>query len=178
MGLRFRLINRPRRLRSGFTLFEAVMAAAVLSIAVFAFSGALTAANTQSQIFQQTAMAVALGRELLDEVTSAPLANPSTGTTAVASTAVSGNRSGFNYAGAYNLYSDAGASLPLINGTIMDVTTGQVYKRSVTVTLGAKPSVDSVSPSTDFGLVTVTVTTPLGQKITLQRVLCNYTFTR
>jgi Tfp pilus assembly protein PilV len=159
-------------------MYEAVLASVVLAFSVIAVSGSLTASNTQNQIQQQTATAVVLGRELLEEIASAPLTNPATGTTAVATAVTSGNRANFGYVGAYNGYTDNGASMPEINGAVLNVTGGQTYTRSVTVTLGAKPANDNGSPSTDFALVTVKVTTPLGRTVSMQRVLCNYPFSR
>ena len=166
------------RRNNGFTLYEAVIASVVLAIAMIALCGTLTAANTMTLNMQQTATAVALGRELLEEITSCPLANPLNSSTTPVSSATTGSRSAFGYAGAYNLYTDTGSSLAEVNGTTINATNGLTYTRKVTVTLGAKPSGDSVSSSSDFGLVTVTVTTPLGQTVTLQRVLSNYSFSR
>ncbi|HUB25494.1 MAG TPA: type II secretion system protein [Tepidisphaeraceae bacterium] len=169
---------RATNRRRGFTMYEAVLASVVLAFTVIAVSGSLTASNTQTQVLQQTATAVSLCRELLEEIASVPMTNPATGTTAVAANATSGPRSGFGYVGAYNNYTDSAAALPEINGSTLDVTDGQTYTRSVTVTLGAKPSNDSASPGTDFALVTVKVTTPLGLTVTMQRVFCNYPFSR
>jgi Tfp pilus assembly protein PilV len=154
------------------------MASVVLSILVLGLGTELAASNQQSASVQQTATAVALGQQLLDEIVSKPLANPTTTITTPTSTPLAESRSLFVAVGDYNLYTDTGSALSMLSGTTVDATSGQDYTRSVSVTLGAKPVGDAASSSNDFGLVTVTVKTPFGQSVQLQRVVANYTFTR
>lgn len=170
--------NRRRRPRHAFTLVESLIAAVVLAILVAGISSALSASYQQTITLNQTATAVALGRQLLEEIASKPLLDPATGTTTPVATAKAGPRSGFTGAGDYNLYTDNGSSLTTLGGSTINATSGGSYTRSVTVQLGATPVGDSTSPSSDFALVTVTVTMPSGHSIKLQRVLTNYTFTR
>jgi len=169
---------RPTNRRRGFTVYEALLASVVLAYATIAVSGSLTASDSMSQTMQQTVTATALANELLEEISAFPLANPSTGTTTPAATATPGARSGFAYIGAFNGYSDSGSSLPELNGNRINISNGLAYSRSVTVATGALPSVDNDSPSTDFALVTVKVTTPLGFTVSLQRVMTNYALNR
>jgi prepilin-type N-terminal cleavage/methylation domain-containing protein len=164
--------------RRGFTLVESLLAAAVLSILVAGVGELLAASYQQTMVQNQTATAIALGRQLLEEIASKPLTDPATGTTTPAATAKTTARSTFTGVGDYNLYTDNGASLSTLGATTLNVTAGQTYTRAVSVQLGATPSGDSVSPNSDFALVTVTVTTPSGQTVKLQRVVTNYTFTR
>jgi hypothetical protein len=164
--------------RGGFTLVEALMASIVLSILVFGMGAELCAANEQAAFLQNEATSVALGRQLLDEIVCKPLANPSTGITTPTSTALTESRSLFVAVGDYNLYSDTGSAMSMLSGTTVDGTSGQNFTRSVSVTLSAKPSGDSASPTSDFGLVTVTVTAPGNESVVLSRVVTNYTFTR
>jgi Tfp pilus assembly protein PilV len=173
--------------RRGFTVFEALAAAVVLAITMAGICDVLAADTQQSITLQQNNQAVAMGRELLDEIASKPLANPSTGlTTPATATASVGSsnqpstvaRANFVAVGDYNGYFDSGEALYSLSGTATDVTGSQNFTRSVTVSLGAKPAADTNSPATDFGLVTVTVTTPSGKSIQLQRVVANYTFSR
>ena len=148
---------------------------------------AFVARYQQVVAVQQSGQAIALARELMDEIASKPLANPVGGSTtpaaapsAPASTTqpTTYSRSAFVDVGQYNGYIDSGRDIYSLGGTDVAVTGAQSYTRKVTVTQGAKPSGDASSPSTDFGLVTVTVTTPTGSTIQLQRVIPNYTFTR
>jgi Tfp pilus assembly protein PilV len=175
------------RTRRGFTIYESLAAGVVLAITMAGICSVLAADTQQSINVQQNGQAVALGRELLDEIASKPLANPSTGLTTPA--ALTGSppsspqpstvaRSNFVAVGDYNGYTDYGEAIYNLSGTQTAVTGAQNFTRSVSVTLGALPSGDTNSPSTDFGLVTVTVTTPSGTSIQLQRVVTNYTFSR
>jgi hypothetical protein len=140
----------------------------------------------QADAVQQTGQALSLGRQLMDEIASKPLANPSSGSTTPAVAVVhtgtqpsTVNRSTFVAAGDYNGYADSGEAVYELDGTTSLAVTGtENFTRTVTVTQGAKPSSDVSSPSTDFSLVTVTVTTPSGRSIKLQRVISNYTFAR
>jgi Tfp pilus assembly protein PilV len=179
--------NRGQRRRAGFTLVEALMAAVVLAVAVTGLFGELAASGQQTLALQQTSTSIGLARELQEEIAAKPLANPSSGsTTPVTAVAVTTSttqpstitRSTFTYAGSYNGYTDYGSDLYTLGGTTIDATGSQNYCRSVSVTTGAAPSNDTASPKTDFGLVTVTVTSPSGQKFQISRVVTNYTFSR
>ncbi len=146
----------------------------------------LVARYQQADAIQQTGQAMALGRELMDEIASKPLANPSSGSTTPATVVAQAastqpstvTRSTFVCVGDYNGYTDSGEDIYTLGGTAMTLTGSQNYARAVTVTQGAKPSGDVSSAGTDFSLVTVTVTTPSGRTVTLQRVVPNYTFSR
>jgi prepilin-type N-terminal cleavage/methylation domain-containing protein len=164
--------------RRAFTLVESLLAAVVLAILAFGVATAISASYKTTITLNQTATAVALGRELLEEITGKPLLDPSSGTTTPAATRLAAARSTFTGAGNYNLYTDSGSALATLGGSTVNTTNGQSFTRTVSVASGAKPSTDTLSPSTDFALVTVTVTTPMGQSVKLQRVVANYTFTR
>ena len=160
--------------RRGFTLIEAMFACVILTIGVLGLSGTLAASYEQTIAMRQTATAVALGRQLLEEITSLP------DNTAPATGPAPAVRTSFTSVGQYNGYTDSSSALPTLNGSTVDATGSQTYTRSVTVTSGGAgyPSIDSTSPQSDFDLVTVTVTAPDGQSVQLQRAVCNYAFTR
>jgi len=164
--------------RRGFTLVEALIASVILAILALGVAGAVGASYSQTIALNQNAIAVSLARELIEEIAAKPLLDPTSGNTTPASTALTAARSTFTGAGNYNLYSDHGASVTSLAGTTLNLTGGQVFTRAVTVQAGAVPTADTQSPSTDFDLVTVTVTAPSGQKFSLSRVVANYTFTR
>jgi hypothetical protein len=159
-------------------MFEAVGAALVLAIMVAGLAQALSARASQITSLQQYAAAEGLAHQLMDEIVAKPLANPTSGSTTPAAAASTNPRATFVAVGDYNLYSDKSTDLSTLSGATLDATGPQSFTRSVTVSLGATPSVDTLSPTTDFGLVTVTVTTPAGETVKLQRVVTNYTFTR
>jgi type II secretory pathway pseudopilin PulG len=180
-------IESPLRRRRGFTLIEALAAGVVLAITMAGLADVLVARYQQITDAQQTSQAMALGRELMDEIASKPLANPSSGSTtpavatAVATTTTQPStyaRSSFVAVGDYNGYTDSGQDIYTLGGTDLPITSGEKFTRLVTVTQGAKPSGDTLSPGTDFSLVTVTVTAPSGRTVQLQRVVPNYTFSR
>jgi prepilin-type N-terminal cleavage/methylation domain-containing protein len=59
--------------RRGFTLAESLVASVVLAIAVVGVSGALIAAKQQTQAQEDDAVAVTVGKQLLEEIVSFPL---------------------------------------------------------------------------------------------------------
>lgn len=170
---------RPaRRGRPAFTLAESLIASVVLALGVVGLSGTLAGSYQQTTALRQTATAVALGRQLLEEIAAKPLADPTTGSTATGPGPGETSRALFDNVGDYDRYTDASTAMPTLAGGSVDATGGEVYTRQVSVSLGASPTGDSTSPGTDFALVTVTVTTPAGQTVWLSRVVANSTFTR
>jgi len=169
---------RPTNPRRGLTLIEALLAGVVLSICVVGVCGQLSVSYQQTIVLNQNATALALAGQLLDEIASKPLLDPTTNSTTPVTSPMSGPRSAFTGAGDYNLYTDTGSELTTLAGATVNATAGQAYTRSVTVQSGAMPSGDTGSPSGDFAVATVTVKTPSGQTVQLQRILTNYTFTR
>ncbi len=161
-------INRPPRLR-GFTLLEGLVASVILAILVLGVAGSLNAAYQQSQAVTTNATAVLLARQLADEIVSKPF-SPSD---ALGSGGLT-SRSLFTDVSNYNDYSDSSTSIPLLAGGSVDVTGSEAYNRSVSVAVGAQPSIDSVSPATDFAIVTVTVTCPNGQIVSIPEFVGNY----
>jgi len=159
--------------RGGFTLIEAMFASVILAIGVLGISGTLAASYQQTIAMRQTATALSLARQLMEEITAvpdntAPVATPSSA------------RDTFTSVGQYNGYTDTSTALSTLSGSTVDATDSQAFTRSVTVTSAGAgyPSIDTSSPQSDFDLVTVTVTAPDGQSVQLQRAVCNYTFTR
>jgi len=154
-------------------LVEAMCASVVLTIAVLGLSGTLAASYQQTIAMHESATAVALGRQLLEEITAYPF---------TVSGSAPANRP-FNSISQYNGYTDTSSGLPTLDGSTVDATGAVSYTRSVTVQSSGSgfPGggiTDSSSPNSDFALVTVTVTAPDGQTMQLQRAVCNYTFTR
>jgi type II secretory pathway pseudopilin PulG len=161
--------SAQRRRRGGFTLLEGLMAAVILSILVLGVFGSLCAAYEQSASVRANATGILLARQLADEIISKPF-NPtnSLGAGGLAS------RSLFTDVSNYNNYSDASTSMPLLAGGTLNVTGSDAYNRSVSVAVGATPSIDAVSPTTDFAIVTVSVTCPNGQIVSIPELVANY----
>src|SRR5690349_12721675 len=66
-----------RGARGGFTLAEALLASVVLAVAVLGISQLTGASSQQSEALRQDARAVALARELMEEIASKPFTDPS-----------------------------------------------------------------------------------------------------
>jgi prepilin-type N-terminal cleavage/methylation domain-containing protein len=164
---RERSVRRCRR--RGFTLLEGLTAAMILAILVLGVFGSLSAAYEQSASVRANATGILLARQLADEIISKPF-NPtnSLGAGGLAS------RSLFTDVSNYNNYSDTSTSMPLLAGGTLNVTGSDAYNRSVSVAVGATPSIDAVSPTTDFAIVTVSVTCPNGQIVTIPELVANY----
>jgi prepilin-type N-terminal cleavage/methylation domain-containing protein len=158
--------------RRGFTLLEGLVASVILVILVIGVAGALSASYQQSQSVSTSSAAVTLGRQLVDEI----VAKPFVPTDALGTGG--GTRSTFTDVNAFNDYSDSSSALPLLGGGSLDVTGTQNYSRAASVTVGAKPSIDTASPTGDFGIVTVTVTAPDGQIISIPEFVAKYSIPR
>jgi prepilin-type N-terminal cleavage/methylation domain-containing protein len=155
-----------RRRRAGFTLLEGLVASVILAILVLGVAGSLSAAYQESQATTANATAVILARQLADEIVSRPFDGTVVGQ--------SGPRSAFTDIGNYNNYSDNSTSIPSLGEGTVDVTGADSYRRTVSVVQGAMPSIDSVSPTTDFAIVTVSVTCPNGQVVSIPEWVANY----
>jgi prepilin-type N-terminal cleavage/methylation domain-containing protein len=154
----------------GFTLLEALAASVVLAILVLGVCSMLTSAYEQSDAVRLMGASSMLARQLSDEITAKPMQDPSrslgpeTGMTA---------RSQYVYVTNYNGYSDQSTAMPLLEGGTLDATGADVYSRSTVVVVGAKPSIDTSSPTSNFGIVTVTVTAANGQSVSIPTFVTN-----
>jgi Tfp pilus assembly protein PilV len=171
--LPIRIIDRRagRNSRAGFTLLEGLFAAVILAILALGIVGSLSASYQQSQAVRASSTATALARQLVDEIVSKPFSSDDF-------LGNGGARSTFTNVSAYNNYSDTSTTLPLLEGGTLDVTGQDSYARQCTVTVGAKPSIDTASPTTDFAIVTVNVTCPDGQTISVPEFVATYTIPR
>lgn len=159
----------PRR--AGFTLLEGLIASVVLAILALGVVGSVSTSYQQSQSVRATSTAVTLGRQLVDEIVSKPYDPTDT-------LGSGGVRSTFTGVSAYNAYSDDSDALPLLEGGTLDVTGEDKYVRQASVVVGARPSIDSTSPATNFAVVTVNVTCPDGQIISIPELVANYSIPR
>jgi type II secretory pathway pseudopilin PulG len=158
-----------RQWRGGFTLLEGLTASVILAILVLGVFGSLSAAYQQSAAVRASATGILLARQLADEIVSKPY-NPLNSLGAGGLT----SRSLFTDISNYNSYSDSSTSLPLLGGGTLDATGSDSYARNVSVTVGATPSIDAVSPTSDFAIVTISVTCPNGQTVSIPELVANY----
>jgi prepilin-type N-terminal cleavage/methylation domain-containing protein len=162
-------IDRPPRQRRGFTLLEGLVASVILAILVLGVAGSLSAAYQQSAVVDANATGILLARQLADEIVSKPFSpSNSLGSGGLTS------RGLFTDVSNYNNYSDTSTSIPLLGGGSVDATGSEAFARSVSVAVGAQPSMDSVSAPDNFAIVTVTVTCPNGQTVSIPELVANY----
>ena len=157
---------------------EGLFASVVLAILVLGVCSTLGTSYQQAVIVKNNSTGIMLGRQLADEITSKPLADPTTGSTALGPGTGMTTRNTFTHVTNYSGYSDTSTAMPLLEGGSLDVTGSDLYTRSVAVVVGAKPSIDTASPTTDFGIVTVTVTGPDGQSVAIPKFVAKYAIQR
>jgi len=157
--------------RAGFTLLEGLIASVVLAILVLGVAGSVSTSYQQSQSVRATSTSVTLARQLAEEIVSKPYdSTDALGT--------GGTRSTFTNVSAYNNYSDTSDALPLLSGGTLDVTGSDRYTRQASVAVGAQPSNDATSPTSDFAIVTVNVTGPDGEIISIPEFVARYAISR
>jgi hypothetical protein len=150
---------------------EGLFAAVILAVLALGILGSLSASYQQSQAVRASSTSVVLARQLIDEIVSKPYSpNDALGS--------GGTRSAFTNVSAYNGYSDTSTAMPLLEGGTLDVTGEDSYTRQAAVTVGAKPSIDTASPATDFAIVNVNVTCPDGQVVSIPEFVANYAIPR
>ena len=177
MATRARTTNRLPR-RSGYTLFESLLASSVLAIAVVGISSVLAASYQQSAIRGNTGTALSLAQQLMEEISSKPLDPPqqpdkpgwSQGQT---------DRSQYDTVDDYNGYSELSSGIQMPDGTTVDMGDGGSYTRVVTVTANARPAgAPTSAPQSDFVMVTVTVQMPHNQAVSVSQLMTRATMTR
>jgi len=157
---------------------EGLIASVILAILVLGVCSSLTTAYQQAIIVKNNSTGIMLARQLADEITSKPLADPSTNSTALGPGSGMTTRSTFTHVTNYYGYSDTSTAMPLLEGGSLDVTSSDTYTRSVNVVVGAKPSIDTASATTSFAIVTVTVTGPDGQSVAIPKFVALYPIQR
>ena len=154
----------------GFSIAEAMMASTLLAIAVVGIAGPLGAASEQSKQGEERGAALVLARELMEEIIAKPLCDGGT-TCHLGPEAGETDRSKFDSADDYHLFHDTTKELKNLAGQTIGFSQDWVYTRDVTVEYRTSPTGASVSAG-DFGLVTVSVTTPHKQVVQIWRLLC------
>jgi hypothetical protein len=147
-----------------------MVASTVLAIAVVGIAGPLGAASEQSKVLKERGTALVLARQLMEEIAAKPLQDggstcqlgPESGET---------DRSKYDSADDYHGYHDTTASLNDLSGQSAGFDASVVYSRDVTVQYRNSVAGSSV-PSGDYGLVTVSITTPHQQVVKISRLLC------
>jgi type II secretory pathway pseudopilin PulG len=151
--------------RKGFLLFEAMIASVILAVAAMGIVSLLLAAQEQQTALQEQSTAVLLAKQLMEEIAAKPFG----------SATPSGVRSTAQYANQYNGYQDTTNAIRTLSGETISPGDGQTFTRKVTIANAPTPT-GSTAPLSDLQLVTVTVTAPSGQKVSLSKLLTNVTW--
>ena len=158
------------RRRRAFSITEALVASVVLAIAVVGIAGPLGAASEQAKLLRERSTALAMARELMEEIASKPLCDGGT-TCHLGPEGGETDRSKYDSADDFNGYHDATTNLKNLSGNLVGFDAGSLYSRDVTVEYRTSPS-GLAAASGDFGLVSVSVTTPHQLVIKISRLLC------
>ena len=164
--------TKRARGRRGFTLLEGLVASVILVILVIGVAGALSSSYQQGNEVAASSTAVGLARQLMDEIVAKPFSSSDALGSGI------GARSTYTSISAYNGYSDSSNALPLLEGGTLDVTSAENFSRGVTVKVGAQPSIDMTTPASNFGIVTVTVTGPDGEVVSVPEFVAEYSIPR
>ena len=100
----------------GFTLVEGLLAAAVLGVATVAVVGPIMAARQQSASIAGDAAALALARQLMEEIAAKPYADPDDGNIILGPEATEPSRAYFDNVDDYHGYTDSTQTLRTVDG--------------------------------------------------------------
>jgi len=157
----------------GFTLAESLTASVVLAVAVVGIASSLSASYQQTAVHEDHANALDLAKELMEEVSAKSFTV--TGTNAQGWPTVT-DRSLYDTIDDFNGYTDSSSTIKLSDGTTVDVGNSGAFTRKVTVTNTVPAGLTGTA--TDFAVVTVTVSTPHSDDLTLTQICLNTTVTR
>ena len=156
-----------------------MIASVVLSIAVIGISATLSASYKQSDVCGNNNNALVLAQQLMEEIASKPIDVPSGQTDQPGWSAGQTNRSLYDNISDYNGYTDTGSSVTTSTGTTVDLGDGGSYTRTVSVASNAiPPGYTGYGTTSDFFLVTVTVSMPHSQSISLAQMFTRTTLYR
>ncbi|CAN5401452.1 hypothetical protein BH10PLA1_BH10PLA1_02650 [soil metagenome] len=149
--------TKCRQRDAGFTLVEALIATFILALATVGIAQLLGASAQQAGAMQDKSVSIELARQLMEEIAAHPVADAS-GDISLGREAGENSRSQYNQIDDYHLYHDTTSSLTMLDGTVVDLGSGQTYSRDVTVEYRMTPSgLATSSPSAPFCVVTVSV---------------------
>jgi len=139
----------------------------VLAAAVAGIAGSLSASYKQSAVHADSAVALDLARELMEEISSKTMDPPAGTTNAVGWPTVKDRRL-YDTIDDYKGYHDT-STVTTSTGSTLDAGNGETFTRYVEVTSGARPT-GLTGTTTDFSMVRVTVTMSSGQTVQLSQL--------
>jgi len=154
-----------------------MIASVVLAVAVIGISWTLAASYQQSAVRGNKTTALSLAQQLMEEISGKPMDPPSS-TDHGGWAAGFHDRSVYDTIDDYNGYTDTSSGLTTGDGvTTIDAGDGGSYTRSVTVTSNAVPT-GMTGTASDFMLVTVIVSMPQQQSMSLSQLFTRATIYR
>ena len=162
--------------RGGYTLAESLIASVVLAASVVGIAGTLSASYQQNTVRGNTTTALNLAQQLMEEIAARPV-ELTTGTNQPGWSNGQTDRRQYDTIDDYNGYTDLSGAIQAANGTTLNLSNGGTYQRTVTITSGAVPS-GLTGPSSDFVLVTVTVSMPHNQSASVSQLFTRVTHYR
>jgi type II secretory pathway pseudopilin PulG len=154
-----------RRRRPGFHVVEALLASAVLAIAVVGVAGPLAASSEHASAARERAGALALARQLMEQIAARPVCNGAP-TPLGPTLPYEDSPAKYDTIGDFNGYYDTPAVSQSTIGTPNGTYTRTVWVQYQTSTFDPSAAV------TDYALVTVTVTTPRKETLSVYRLFC------
>ena len=150
----------------GFTLAESLIASVVLALAVVGVAGTLTAAHRQTEMLERESQAIALARQLIEEIAAKPLvsSDPTPGWSAGQH-----DRAMYDTVNDYDGYTDQ-TPVPTIEGAAADVAGATRFQRLVTLRHPALLFGTAPVPG-EFVVVEVKVRDALGDGCELRRLV-------
>lgn len=168
-----RIIERIRAGRgAGFTLIEGLLAAVVLSVAVGGVAITMSAAHGQSAILRENTRMTALARQLMEEITALPFADPDTHQAKLGPN--ESERGSYDDVGDYDNYSDNSTEMTTAGGEPAAMNDVGEYQRQVTVEFRSQPQ-GPADNNGNLALITVTITAPSGHTFKLSRLVARTT---
>jgi MSHA pilin protein MshD len=158
--------------RAGFTVVEGLLAAMVLSVAVGGVAVTMSAAHGQSAMLRENTRMVALARQLMEEITALPFADPDTNLAQHGPDEA--ERGSYDDVGDYHGYSDSSTELTTAGGESAAMTDTGAYTRNVTVKFRSQPQ-GPTDNNGNLALITVTITAPSGRTYSLWRLVARTT---
>ena len=153
-----------------------MIASVVLAIAVVGISSVLAASYKQTSVRGNTSTALALAQQLMEEIASKPMSVAAGQTDQPGWSTGHTDRTQYDTIDDYNGYTDTSGSIAA-DGATFDLGDGGSYTRTVSVQSNALPSGLSGTAS-DFKLVTVTVSMPQNQSMSLSQLFTRATILR
>lgn len=159
----------PARHDRGFTLFEALLASALLASAIVAVTLPMTVSAGNRLVETRLAMATGLAQEMMEEILAKPFDDPD-GASSPGPEIGESTRDQFDNIDDYDGYAEAAGSLVAWSGEPVTADAAEMLSREVAVAQ-VRVAGQSDSEATSFVRVTVTVRDDTRAMATLTRLV-------